>query len=84
MGKEKLRKNGLCFITGCFTKPFQMIIIFFYFSSSFAAQLWLFDIKDIKRRNWEREIARNGKLNIYFKNNFNFLVMNVTQLNFLY
>ena len=44
----------------------------------------LFDIKDIKRRNWERQIARNGKLNIYFKNNFNFLVMNETQLKFLY
>ena len=56
---------------------------FFYFSSSFAAQLWLFDIRDIKRGNWERQIARNGKLNIYFKNNSNLLVMNVTQLNFL-
>ena len=27
--KEKLRKNGLCFITGCLTKPFKIIIIFF-------------------------------------------------------
>ena len=84
MRKEKLRKVGLCFITGCFIKPFKMIINhFFYFSSSFAAQFSLFDIRDIKRRNWERQIARNGKLNIYFKNNFNLLVMNVTQLNFL-
>ena len=56
---------------------------FFYFSSSFAAQFSLFDIRDIKRGNWERQIARNGKLNIYFKNNSNLLVMNVTQLNFL-
>ena len=56
---------------------------FFYFSSSFAAQFSLFDIRDIKRRNWERQIARNGKLSIYFKNNFNLLVMNITQLNFL-
>ena len=38
----------------------------FYFSSSFAAQFSFFDIRDIKRRNWERQIARNGKLNIYF------------------
>ena len=84
MRKEKLRKVGLCFITGCFIKPFKMIINhFFYFSSSFAAQFSLFDIRDIKRGNWERQIARNGKLNIYFKNNFNILVMNVTQLNFL-
>ena len=29
MGKEKLRKVGLCFITGCFIKLFNMIIIFF-------------------------------------------------------
>ena len=55
----------------------------FYFSSSFAAQFSFFDIRDIKRRNWERQIARNGKLNIYFKNNFNLLIMNVTQLDFL-
>ena len=44
----------------------------------------LSDIKDVKKRNWERQIARNGKLNIYFKNNFNLLVMNETQLKFLY
>ena len=29
--KEKLRKVGLCFITGCFIKPFKMIINFFLF-----------------------------------------------------
>ena len=40
-------------------------------------------LRDIKRGNWEQQIARNGKLNIYFKNNFNLLVMKVTQLNFL-
>ena len=33
--------------------------------------------------NWEQQIASKDKLNIYFKNNFNLLVMNVTQLNFL-
>ena len=64
MRKEKLRKVGHCFITGCFIKPFQMIINHFLFI--FHAQ-----------------IARDGKLNINFKNNFNVLVMNVTQLNFL-
>ena len=84
MRKEKLRKVGLCFITGCFIKPFQIIINrFFYFSSSFTAQFLLFDIRDIKRGGWEGQIARDGKSNIYFKNNLNLLVMNVTQLNFL-
>ena len=84
MRKEKLRKVGLCFITGCFIKPFQMIINhFFYFSSSFTARFSLFEVRDIKSENWEQQIARNGKLNIYFKNNFNLLVTNVTQLNFL-
>ena len=79
MRKEKLRKVGLCFKTGCFIKPLNMISNhFFHFSSSFAAQSWLFD----KRGNWERQIARNGKLNICFKNNFNLLVMSVLQLNF--
>ena len=80
MRKEKLRKVGLCFIAGCFIKPFKMIInLFFYFSSSLAAQLWFFDIRDIKRGNWERQIASNGKQNIYFKDNFNLLVMHVTK-----
>ena len=60
-----------------------MIIISFYFSNSFAVQFSLFDIRDIKRGNWERKIARNGKLNIYLRNNPNILVMNVTQLDFL-
>ena len=56
---------------------------FFYFSSSFAAQFSSFDIRDIKSENWEQQVARDGKLNIYFKDNFNLLVMNVAQLNFL-
>ena len=46
-------------------------------------QFLLFDIRDIKRGNWEQQIARDRKLNIYFKNNFNILVMKVTQLSFL-
>ena len=84
MRKQKLRKVGLCFITVCFIKPFQMIINhFFYFSSSFAAQYLTFDIKDIKSGNWEQQIAKHGKLNIYFKDNFSLLVLNVAQLNFL-
>ena len=78
MRKEKLRKVGLCFVLGCFKKPFKMIInLFLYFPSSFATQFSHFDIRDIKRGYWERQIARNGKLNIYFKNNFNLLVMNL-------
>ena len=82
--KKHSRKVGLYFITGCFTKPFQMIVNhLFYFSSSLAEQFSLFDIRDIKRGTWEQKIARDGKLNIYFKNNFNLLVMNVTQLHFL-
>ena len=58
-------------------------LFYIYFSSSFAARFSLFNIRDIKRGNWEQQIARDGKLNIYFKNNFILLVMNVTQLNFL-
>ena len=48
MRKEKLRKVGLCFITDCFIKSFDMIInhfFFFCFGSSFAAQFLLFDIR---------------------------------------
>ena len=68
MRKEKVRKGGLYLITGCFIKPFKMIINhFFCFSSSFTAQFLLFDIRDIKRRNWKRQIANNDKLNIYLE-----------------
>ena len=56
---------------------------FFYFSSSFAAQFSFVGTRDIKSENWKQQIARNGKLNIYSKNDFNLLVMNATQLNFL-
>ena len=85
MRKEKLRKAGLCFTSGCFIKHFKMIINhIFYFWSSFAVQFRLFDIRDIKRGNWKLQIARNGNLNTYLKNNFNLLVMNVTQSSFLY
>ena len=84
MRKEKLRKVELCFISGCFIKPFKMIINhFLYFSSSFAAQFWFFDIRNIKRGNWERQVARNSKLNIFFKHDVNLLIMNATQFNFL-
>ena len=84
--KKNWEKLDFCFITGCFIKPFQITIKinhFFYFTNSFTAQFSLFDIRGIKRGDWEQQIARDGELNIYFKNNFNLLVMNVTQLNFL-
>ena len=46
MRKEKLRKVGLCFITGCFIKSFNMIINHFScFASAFAAQFLLSDIR---------------------------------------
>ena len=89
MRKEKLRKVGLCLIKGCFIKSFNMIINhFFCFASSFAHQFLLFDIRmtqDISKRE-----VGNGKClgmanyNIYFKNDFILLVMDITQTNFLY
>ena len=46
MRREKLRKVGLCFITGCLMKSFNMVINhFFCFESSFAAHFFIFDIK---------------------------------------
>ena len=81
---EKLRKVRLCFLTGSFIKPFQMIINHcFLFFKLIRSGIFSFNIRDIKRRNWKWQIARGGKLNIYLKNNFNLLVMNVTELNLL-
>ena len=42
MRKDKQRKDGPCFITGCFIKPFKIIIVFFYSASSFATQFSIF------------------------------------------
>ena len=38
MRKEKLKKVGLCFITGCSIKPFKIIINFFFFISQAHSQ----------------------------------------------
>ena len=59
MRKEKLRKVGLCFITGCFIKSFNMIINLFFFASSFAAQFLLFDIRIMQEIS--KGEVRNGK-----------------------
>ena len=71
--EKNLRKVGLCFITGCFIKSFE---------SSFAAQLLLFDIRMTQEIS-KGEVGNDKWLavenyNIYFKNNFNRLVMNIT------
>ena len=41
-------------------------------SQAHSQRNFSFDIRDIKIGNWEWQIAGNGKLNIYLKNNFNF------------
>ena len=44
--RKKTEKSLTFFITGCFTKPLNMIINhFFYFASSFTVQFLLFDIR---------------------------------------
>ena len=58
MRKEKLREVGICFITGCFLKPFKMIINhFFYFASSFAVQFLLFDFRITQEISSKGEIG---------------------------
>ena len=59
--KEKLRKIGLCFITGCSIKFFNMIInhFLFCFASSFVAQVLLFDIRMMQEIS--KEQVGNGK-----------------------
>ena len=96
---EKLRKLALCFITGCFIKHFKTVIIlssirfcvhwiFISFVSSFAVAFLLFDTR-IMQEISKREIE-NGKFlgmanyNVYFKTKLNLLVINITQINFLY
>ena len=58
--QQSMRKVRLCFITGCFIKSFNMIIIHFIcFASSFAAQFLLFDIR--MKQEISKGEAGNGK-----------------------
>ena len=92
MGKKKVRKVGLCFITGYFIKLLKMAIVFLqyvslltflYFASAILAQLSFLVIRMTQEMS-KLEI-RNSKLlgmancSIYFKDIFNVLVINVTQ-----
>ena len=60
----------------------------FYFASSFAAHFLLFEIRTMQEIQ-KGEIANDKQLGmanykIHFKNNFNDLVMNITEINFMY
>ena len=56
MRKKKLRKVGVCFITGCFIKPFKMMINHFFISQAHSERNYGFLISGISK--WE---IMNGK-----------------------
>ena len=74
MKKKKLRKVRLCLRIGCSIKPFEMIINLFFFLIRKHIRIAVFAFcyqdneRNIKRENWERQIARNGKLQHLFQN----------------
>ena len=73
MRKEKLRKNGICLITGSSIKPLKIKIIFLFrklVRSEIFAFYYQDDARNIKRGNWDRQIARNGKLQYLFQKKF--------------
>ena len=49
MRKEKLRKAGLGFITGCFMKPFEMIINHFFISQAHSQRNFSFSIQGYQK-----------------------------------
>ena len=49
MRKEKLRKVGLCFITGCCIKLFKMIINHFVISQAYLQRNFRFLISGISK-----------------------------------
>ena len=67
MRKGKLRKVGLCFITVCFIKSFNIIINNFFDSQAHSQPNLSFlifkkdDARNIKRGSRGRQIDRNGK-----------------------
>ena len=71
MRKEKLRKVGVCFITGCYIKSFNMIINHFLFRKLIRSPIFAFsyqdDARNIKRGNRERQVARNSKWQYLFQ-----------------
>ena len=84
MRKEKLRTVVLCSIIDCFTKPFKRIINhFLYLACSFAAQFLLFEIRMTQKLSkgeiWNDKLLGMANCNIYLKNSFNRLVMDITQ-----
>ena len=87
MRKEKLRKVGLCFITGCFIKLFNMIITFLLCKLIRRAifPFWYQDDAiNIKRGSWKRKIARNGKLQYSFQKWFQSFCNEHNKNKFLY
>ena len=58
MRKEKRRKFGFCLIFFLFRELIRRAIFAFYYQD---------DAINMKRRNWERQIARNGKLQYLFQ-----------------
>ena len=85
--KEKLKNVGLCFITGCFIKSFNMIINHFLFPKLSRSPIFAFwyqdDARNIKRGSRERQIAGNSKLQYLFKKQFQSF-SNEHNTNFLY
>ena len=83
---EKIRKVGLCFITGYFMKPFKITINHFFFNSSFCSQGFFLFRKlvrsamfafsyQVDARKGKGEIGNGKRLemvnyNIHFKQSF--------------
>ena len=71
MRKETLKKFGLCFITGCFIKSFNMMIDHFLFCKLNSSPIFYFwyqnDARNIERGIKEWQIARNGKSQYSFQ-----------------
>ena len=72
------RKAGLCFITGCLCK---IINNHFFISQAHLQRSFSFLISGWHKK-YQKEKLRMANYNIYFKNNLNCFVMNVTQIFF--
>ena len=81
---EKLGKVRFYFVTGCFIKPFKVIIDQFFYSRFFCSQDIYFHIRITqeisKRQIGNEKLLGMANYKIYFKSHFNLLVMNVTQI----
>ena len=71
------KKKWTLFITGCFIKPFKIINFILFITQAHSQRNYRFLLSGW-RKKYKKEKLGMANCNIYFKNNFNRWIMNIT------